>query len=467
VAVALLVLLLLSTYYGRAPHFDDAWNAEQAYWLWRDGYVHSLFFAEPAEPLAQLYLFHKGFIYAQAPVAGLLGFGVYAVKTTALLFAIATLVLLWRYFREAPAEARWLALVLLLGCGTLVEYSFVNRAETMVMTCGFASFMLLRSARPRYALAGVLAGLAALAHLNGTIYLAAGFLWLLWQRTNWRALLRFTLAGSLTLGLYLLDALLTGQLPRLVHQFTHAPITQGNLALWAKLAIMLRFQEIFFHSESQIPLTVVLLLTLGLAGPLVLRRQPWPPALRYLVLIVGSFWVLTARPAAYYFLLFAPFITVVIVELLQAAGPQLRGWRRTVVLAALALYPLGGVARGVHLWRWSRQQPPVVVENARLAAYMPRRGSKVVVPMDFFFGQVQHYRARSLTYYALLNDAQYQGQLPVPAFFQLLAQDSVQYLVTDHSHNQAFQVPPTAPARIGQYERVYQDEWHSVYVRRD
>lgn len=466
VAVSLLVLLIISTFPGRVLHFDDAWNAEQAYWLWQDGYVHSNFFggafAAPQAPGEQLFLYHKAFIYAQAPVAGLLGFGVYAVKATALLFALLTLGLLLSYFSRATAEARWLAAFLFLGCGTVLEYCFVNRAETMVMAGGLASFMLLRASRPRPALAGAVAGLAALAHLNGTVYLVAGALWLLWQRAGWPSLLRFAAAGTAVCSLYLLDALMAGQLPRLLAQFTQAPINQGNLHGAQKLRIMLDYPQIFLHSESQICLTLLLVAALLLARPT--RRSGQNAALKYLLLLLLGFWVLTARPAAYYFLLFVPFIVIVVVELSLAAAPQ---WRRPTRLAwvvLLLLYPAGSVVRAAYLWA-ARPPEPVAARNARLAAYMPRHGSRAVVPLDFFFEQARHYQARSLTYYALLNDAQYGGQLPLRQFFQMLAQDSVQYLVTDHTRNQAFHVPADAPPRIGQYRRVYQTPQNSVYVR--
>ena len=462
VVTPLLALLIISTYPNRVLHFDDAWNAEQAYRLWHDGYVHSSFFATPQVPPSPLLIYHKAFIYAQAPVAGLLGFGVYAVKATALLFTLATLALLLRYFRAAPAEARWLAAFLFLGCGTVLEYSFVNRAETMVMACGLASYLLLRRRRPAWA--GALAALAALAHLNGTIYLIAGALWLLWNRAGWRPLLWFAGVGTVVGSLYFADALWYGQLPLLFQQFAQAPITQGNLHGSQKLDIMLSYAKVFLHSESQVALTALFVISLVVSNIYSVRGWRWPQALRYLLLLLGAFWLLTARPAAYYFLLFVPFIIIVIVELTLAAAPRWRPAVRVAWLVLLALYPVGSVARAIMLWDASRPES-VAAENARLAAYMPRAGSRAVVPLSFFFGQASRYRSRSLTYYALLNDADYAGQLPVPDFFRLLAQDSVQYLVTDHTGNQAYQVPPDAPARIGQYQRVYKGQWHSVYAR--
>ncbi|HLK96989.1 MAG TPA: hypothetical protein VK364_04410, partial [Hymenobacter sp.] len=129
------------------------------------------------------------------------------------------------------------------------------------------------------------------------------------------------------------------------------------------------------------------------------------------------------------------------------------------------LYPMGSVLRAYYLIRENQTYPNVAVENARLAAYMPHQGTKIIAPIDFFFGQMDNYRIRSLTYYSLLNSTQYQDQLTVPEFFAMAAQDSVMYIVSDHrTWNQAYHIPPNAPARIGAYQRVFQDQWHSIYT---
>ena len=42
----------------------------------------------------------------------------------------------------------------------------------------------------------------------------------------------------------------------------------------------------------------------------------------------------------------------------------------------------------------------------------------------------------------------------------------MRYVVTDQRlNNSVYRIPATAPGRIGAYRRVFQDAWHSVYVR--
>jgi hypothetical protein len=336
------------------------------------------------------------------------------------------------------------------------------------MSAGLASFLLLRTAegRPgRLVLAGLFGGLAGLAHLHALIFLMAGGIWLLLRRTRLVGTLAFGGAGTLTMLLYPLDAFVNRQLPVLLYQFSHAPVTQTNLHGWAKLVMLLHYQAVYFHSEGEAMLTVLALLLTVLSW----RRGPstLTDSQQYLLLLILSFWILCTRADGYYFLLLMPIFIIVVVELLLAKWAHLAPWRQALIRLLLVIYPAGAVLRAYHLWQEKQITPWPATENARLARYMPQRGSIAVVPLDFFFNEVGHYRLRGLTAYALRNHAQYQDTLSVTGFFKLVAQDSAQYVVTDHRQNEAFYVPETAPVRIGSYVRIFQDHWHSVYRRVD
>lgn len=458
-AVGLVAALFIGSLLNRHLHFDDAWSAEQAFWLRRDGYVHSELFRGFGGWENRLYIFHKGYIYALAAVTAVLGERLWAVKSAALLFAVGGLLLLLRYFR-GQAEAQWLATGLYLGCGTLMLFGFAGRPETMVMFFGLASYLVLSKAKgpAAYALAGGLAGVAGLTHPNGVLYMAAGALWLLWGGAGWRPVSWFAIPSAIVLGLFGLDAALAGELPVLASQFLHYPVVAPNLHWLSKLKVMADYHSLFFHSEGEATLSVLLLLTLLLAGrrASVLRLSP---AGRYLLLLVGLFWLLTKSPTAYYFLLFVPFCCIVIVETALAHFPQMPRPRQLALLLVLALYPLGSAARFRHIWRENHAYPPAEAENARLAAHMPRHGAKVIAPLDFIFGQFEQYRIRGLTFLAAQST-------PLPQVFQRAASDSVEYIITDYrTVNDVYHIPPDAPSRIGQYQRVYQDAWHGVYVR--
>lgn len=467
VLICALLLLFASTLVHRVSHFDDAWCTEQSYWLLKDGVVRSELFRGYNRWHEQLYVFHKAFVYLQAGILYFTGPTVWGARATPLLFTAVGWLLLLFYFRR-NLEGQLLATLLYVGCGTLWLFGVDNRPETMVAAFGFTSFLLLQQTNRSFlllVLAGVAAGIAALAHLNGLVYIAAGAGWLLLAQRNWRAALVFGVAGGCTAGLYLLDALLNGQLELLLYQFTHDHVTQNNQHWDTKLRLMAQYHRLFFHSEGEGPLTalvivVALVLSWRRSGRVLLT-----PTAQYTLLLVGTFWVLTKSNTAYYFLLFVPFFVVLVAEWVLTI--PLTAARRAVLFSLLLCYPLGSALRGYYLLKENAMHPNTLAKNAHLARYMPQRGAKVIAPIDFFFGQMPNYRVRGLTYYALLNANEYQGQLALNDFFALAEQDTVRYIVSDlRVRNQVYHIPADAPSHIGSYHKIFQNQWHSVFERR-
>lgn len=464
VIICALLLLFASTLVHRISHFDDAWSTELSYWLLKDGFVRSSLFGDYHQWNEHLYMYHKAFVYIQAGILYFIGFDIWAARATTLLFTGSCLLLLLVYFR-AQKEQQLLAALLYVGCGSLWLFGVDSRPETMVATCGFASFLLLQKeslSSRRLLLAGALAGFAALTHLNGLIYIAAGTFWLL-PRNGWRGAILFGAAGSLVAGLFLADALIDGQLQLLLYQFTHYPVNQNNHDVQLKLHTMARYDRIFFHSEGEAPLTVLIILVVLITS----RGRPiqkiFTPAARYLVWLLVLFWLLTKSQNAYYYILFIPFFIVVITEAVSTV--ELPKLHRYLVAVLVLLYSLGGVIRAYNLLIENYTYPNVTTENARLASFMPQQEVKVIAPMSFFFGQMDNYHIKSLTYYSFIDQDYYNKQLTTKQFFDLAARDTVRYIISDfRKSNKINYIKPDTPTRVGPYRRVYQDQWHSVYA---
>ena len=326
---ALLSVAILLTFFHRANYFDEAWFAEQSFWLTRTGHVRSELFDGYIGWGDGLYVFHKLFIYAGAAVMYVTGFSVAASKLVSIGFSLLGGYLVWVYGKYMTREQQWLTVLLYFGCGTLIRYAAVNRPETMCMALGFASFLFLYtpgvSARPKPIAAGLLAGMAALTHLNGLIYLIAGAIWL-FTKTGWRAAILFGVFGSLALSLYGLDALVDGNLPVLFNQFFHDPATQQNLNLFDKLAVLADYHQIFFHSQNEGALSVLVILSAIAFRKKISFAQP---ALLYTILLVLSFWILTKSDTDIYFLLFLPWLVILSADwLLTYLPPSLTGRKK-------------------------------------------------------------------------------------------------------------------------------------------
>lgn len=465
IIIAILTVLLVSTLPQRVVHFDDAWGAELAYWLAEDGYAHSELFRGIGDGSEQqAYVFHKAFIYLEAGLIHVFGMSLYTVKAMGLLFSIVGLGLLLYYFR-GKREAQRLATVVYIGCGALIAASFTGRPEPLTMSAGLASFLLLRQAHGRtgrLALAGLLGGLAGLAHLHGLIYLMAGGMWLLCQRARLAGIVSFCIVGAGTVLLYPLDALFNQDLAVLLQQFVHAPVTQANQHGWSKLMMLLNYQAVYFHSAREAFLTVLLLLVIALTW----RKgdKGFSDAQQYTGLLILSFWILCARASGYYFLLLMPFFIIIVVELALQPRPYWPSWRRVLLRGLFVCYIVGAGGQVIRLWRARAETPWPATENALLAQHMPQRGSIAIVPLDFIFNEIENYRLRGLTSYAMRNREQYHDTLSIRGFFALAAQDSAKYIVTDHRMtNDVYHVPSNTPRQIGEYRRVFQTQWHSVY----
>lgn len=461
--VALIILFgaLLFTCYRRAEHFDDAWFAEQSYWLVRDGWVRSELFRGQNGWEDRIYVFHKLFIYVGAAFMRVAGFSLAASKLLTTSCGIAAGWLIWQYGRRGTRQQQWLAVILYFGCGTIIRYFSVNRPEIMCMLLGFGSYIALDRLPGKHSgalLAGGLAGLAALTHLNGLIYLVAGGIWLI-VRAGWQPAIRFSLIGGLTLSLYAVDALVDGRFDMMIRQFIDDPATQSNFKLTDKLMVMVNYHQLFFHSHNEISLSVLALLCL-----LVFRRtvQFTQPVLQYLASLIVAFWLLTKSNFDFYYILFVPWLAILTATCMTAHLPEQPVWQRRVGQGLLigyfgfSLFSIGNALVENYT------QPYVPSYNSVLAQHMPRHQTKIIAPISFFFGQMDTYKIHGLSYYSALNN---RAPLPLDEFFRRAEREHVEYVVSDGFLNASYLIPLNAPARIGAYQRIFQDGLTSIYQR--
>ena len=475
----LFLVLLIATAWHRSEHFDDAWFAEQAYWLVHDGRVRSAFFQGLNGWENQLFVFHKGFIYFGAALQGLFGFSLPVGKAVGAFWTLVGGLAVWQQVRWLGLATRWgyLALLVYIANGMLIEYAFVNRPEPMYATLGFVSFLLL--VRGRTAGAGLLAGLAVLTHLNGLCFVLAGLGWLGWQQRGHglRPALRFGLTAAASSGLYFADVLLANQLPMFWAQFTDDPATSHMTSLTDKLLISSKLHELFFHSEEEATMSALVM------GVAVLTYWPWPrtrpepidgaAALagtgRYLLLLVLAFVLITKSNTDYYYLIFLPVMCVWVAQCVASwsatgTSPVMVQWRSYGLGLLLGVYLLAGAYKAVITIRSNFEQPDVVEKNARLAALIQQPGARIIAPLDFFYDQQERYHIHGLSYYYLLNQKTYGGQMTVDQFFQLADADSAAAVISDYGRDFSYPIKKDAPARVGRYRRVYQDEWNAVYL---
>ncbi len=452
--------LLLATYYQRGNHYDEAWLAEQAYWLVHGGVVRSELFRGLNGWENGLFVFHKLFIYLSAGWQALFGFSLVAGKLFSLVWATLGGAFLWGHLRQQPIDSQyvWLGILLYVSSRFLIEFSFVYRPEAMCVTLGFASFWLLTS--HRWGWAALLAGLAALTHLNGLCFVLAGCGFLFWNRQPARAT-GFGLLAGLTASVYLLDVFLGNGWPVFLMQLRNDP------ARWQLHSITDKIWLTGLNYELSLLVLAVYWLTRADKRSSALTR----PISRYLVLVVVGYLGLSRGYAPQYVLLLVPFVCAFLVT--QLADYQFfnrNNWRVRGLQIALFIYLLTGFAKAAASVHFNLTTPGIVASNTRMASFIGKPGQRVLAPLDFFYEQIGHYQIQGIDRHVVdFFKFNPQSQFTHQQLFAMARRERFAAVITYDGKGPAAALTDTHPLadslhHLGTYRRVYQDRWHSLYL---
>ncbi len=401
------------------------------------------------------------FIAFGAGLQYLLPLSAYTSKLLGLLFFFILIALLIFYLQKNHSLTNiWSLLVLIFSNTLLVKMSFENRPKLMVATFGFASFLLIYKniSSSKSALAAVFGSLAALSHLNGVIYIIAGFIVLLYCK-EYHNLLIFSVVALLSLSFYFYDIWLFNGFATWQYQFGNDPATRDSLGLVNKLKVMVLYPKIFFESPEQIVLSL-LLLALGWHCRAFLKYLNARVVVYFLALFL-SFWVLTKSATAIYQVLFIPLSFVLIIEFYTIAVAKTK-FSKLIYFTAV-LYLCVGVVGNLQ----------IVAQNN--TNYLPAQFAKLrpilstqrvgLVPLTFFFDQYPHYdRLLCQTNFELQMKYKKEKILTPNIFFDWASRNNVDFVVLDYLNNNAEYYPTRQTLQIGNYRRVYLDGQFGVYL---
>ncbi len=455
-----LIVLALGGYYHRQPTEDDAWFAEESYWLLKTGYVKSEFFRGFLNWDIHYFLSHKLFIVVGAGLQYLLPLSPYMSKLLGLLFFGVLICLLLFYQQQNHKKiAIWLLLTLVFSDVLLVKMSFENRPELMVTTLGFGSFLLIykNPSLSKSALAGLLAALALLSHLNGIIYILSGFALLLYYKEH-RNLLVFSAVSLIVSSLYFYDIWQFNGLDSWWYQFSNDPATRDSLGGINKLKIMLSYPKIFFESPEQASLSL-LVLVLGWHSRVYfsgLRRS----LIVYSLVLVVSFWLFTKSVTAIYQVLFIPTFFVWCLELYALLVKNKQSNKVIYVMALL--YVCVGIVGSVQIIAQNNSNYlPTQFASLRPNITTPKQVG--LVPLTFFFNEYPHFdRLLCQTNFEL--QMKYKDKTPTQIlFFDWAKQNKADFVVLDYLNNNADYYPNKSTTTVQSYRRIYSDSQFAVY----
>lgn len=477
VACGVALLLAIATLFGRPPAFDDAWFGDQAYFVATEGRLRSELFRGMLGWEEWVYITQKAGVLLTAVFVRILGLTPLAVHLPGLIYATlcGTLVVVYlRRVRPGDRGTLLVAGILLAANPSVVAFAFLVRPELMLASLAFASYALLDAVfcrdwpiARRAALAGALAGASPLFHLNGSMIMAAGGLFLLVRR-QWLPAAVYSVTALGVALLYVVDALVRGDLGQMVTQFRFDPATAGSTSLSAKLATVGDVGNVFFHSPAEIAISVMLLFPALAFSRLRRREIPTPREARGLVTysaaLLLSLLVLLNRPAHMYALLFCPF-GVALFSLLhgQLRAATAVGLRRTSALI-LCTCLVFGISHSIARIVRNAEARDEMQWNAYVASLLPKKHVAVIAPLAFVFGQIDDYRIMGLAKYAH-PDRVSGSQWDMSTLMADAARWDVEYVVFERRRGHHNFDPPEYPVRVGQYERFVDRPPLTIYRR--
>ncbi|MDH5474106.1 MAG: glycosyltransferase family 39 protein [Cyclobacteriaceae bacterium] len=277
VANLILITFYLATVNHRYINIDEAVIGEQAYWLQEIGFVKSnLLSGLDLKWENRVYHYHKLLVVTGAVVTKLFGFSLNSLRLIVSLFSFLFFLVLWKFIviekEVEDGKKTFLIILFLFLANTLFfSFSYLFRPEVMVMTLGFISYYFLskyikNNNKKELIYSGIFSGLAALTHLNGLIFIIAGFLLLVLNKYYIQSFV-FGIIGSFILIFYFFDLLTPELFQGFLFQFTNDPnLDKSDFSVFAPFVKILSEHLRFFHGaeESVFSLFFIVVLILNL-----------------------------------------------------------------------------------------------------------------------------------------------------------------------------------------------------------
>ncbi|MGB5927418.1 MAG: hypothetical protein WBH03_04550 [Cyclobacteriaceae bacterium] len=426
------LLAFMISLYDRAPDNDEAILAEHSYWLVEDGVPKGVMYGCMGVGWEdRLYVYHRLFVLTGAALIKTFGLSLFALRLFMLGIIGAFCLTLRSYWRDHfPAEnptGLILSLTLVFSYALFITFGYMWRPEVMVMTFGFLVYYFLQRYLSGHSLkyivpAGLFAGMAALTHLNGVIFIGAGGLLLLLHKRWGHAVLFGTIGGLVTL-LYFWDIGSMEEFEALRWQFANDPVLEKREFEWYAPAVKaLNDHKRYFHKPREAAFSVLLMVALIVGAKNLWKRH------RDLIIYGGSaglaLGAISHGHTSKYGLLIMPYMLLLIVHSYLGLQDKKKKGLLTGVFVLYALVQL------VYTGKLISSQVNLPDRNSMIAAQIPE-GSTVYGPATFFYNEVENYRLYTTQAYNLRVNRYYNLSWSKEDFFSFAKEMEAGYVVID------------------------------------
>lgn len=396
------VLVFLASLWNRYIYIDDAFFGEQAYYLAKEGVVKTASLVNFLGCDVQLFSYHKLNIFVGAGLIKLFGWHITPLRVVSIVFILLLVFAVKKYFlnnrSRLTKEHFLLAVFFLLFNPLILLYAFTYRPEIWVTFFGFYSFVLLdnniriaSSKRMTVVFAGLFAGLAFLTHLNGLIFLGAGF-WLLIICHKYREAFIFSIVAGIVSSLYFWDLWQPGHMDQWLFQMKHWPdnnatnyLSTNIFDLFRNVLVKLSHEhQRFFWSYKSWGMSLFFFLSIISNFKYLIKEYRILLIYTFLLVLIlnvaGS--QIAERYVIYYYPFMAIIISIGIVRLLEKNSFLLKVMFVTVFVAQIVFYTI----MTVDIFK---RNADYVSIHKELESRILDKTQSILVPYQFVFNMIE------------------------------------------------------------------------------
>lgn len=431
VLAILAVSLFASSLYKRVITLDDAFFAEQAYWINQVGYTRTELFNGVLDWGYRQYVYHKLHVWQTSIVAKYIGWSPYYFKAVPLIYILLFMVSVHYYIRKYSPRNDVMKIfgvfvALMVINIHFVKFGFEARPEIMLMCVGFLSFLATRlgvsGSKPLYiAFSGIFAGMAVLLHLNGLIFIAAGAA-LLFYNKRFGYIFIFGLAAIAVSALYWLEMALNGALQTGLFQLINDPALSKVQTSWQGYLLKVLYAPKRYVSHIFDFSYVLLFVLMAYAGRKYIKENQ---EIRYLLIyfVAAEIALILISPGSktMYMVLHMPFI-ILIIAILQNYIYLLP--TRNALSLVIAFYVLTHMVSTFFLMEKSNSE--IIQQHADIFnKYKIRSVDTVIAPSVFIFNEIENARIRAIEIIPLLE----KSGCDMPCVFGYAYANNFNYLI--------------------------------------
>lgn len=397
----MLVVLEIGFLIFSIPYFklngDEAWFAEESYSMSQNGYSVSNLFSGFIKEDVRVVVQHKLFIYLGAALFKIVHFDLWVFRLIPDLSFLILLAFFVRYQRKyftATQSAQVLLSIAIILCMHDFFYLVkIARPEMLVTSLGFISFYFLNrffsgNEYRSVIISGIFAGLAMLAHLNGLIFVASGFTYLLARKKVNSALL-FGLASLVAFLPYIVDAYLHLDIFK-IQIYSPLVANKTGLTILKPLANLSREHERLFRKPEIIIPSVLFFFHLVVNRTRLFYRENRFLTV-YTLLVMVFMGLVVEDKTIKYATYVAPFWAVIIARSILNVKPEKRVLFSGSMVILLVFFITGLYWQASSIFQ-KEDYPPL---NKAIAQEIPMN-STCVAPMNFIFNEMSDYKILSI-----------------------------------------------------------------------